>query len=209
MSFLFEEVDVIEEEIEPSYDPSLSQEEPQQSKIKMIDLQEEDPIIEEVPLISQKSLKLDEIGVSPKVEIKPSGRSSQTSHEQYKPQGIISPIFGKKEQVITSTKVSQPPLPLPQEKDSVLGTVFSPIYGSIKPQVQSKKTAISSAKHVSMEDLFSDEVIHPKVEQPQLDALFDADQKETTVARQSSHHDEHHDDEGVHLMFRSLFDEQE
>jgi hypothetical protein len=213
MSFLFEEVDVIEEEIEPSYDPSLSQEPSSLSKMKMIDLEEEEPIIEEVPLVAQKSFHLELDRIEKKVEAKPSLTRETHKAEPYQAKGIISPIFGKKEQVITHSKVSQTPLPLPEEKTSVLGTVFSPIYGVVKAKPMPSKSSPVITKHVSMEELFNDEpvVIKPTVTQPSLDDLFEEKPVHNNAPVSVSHVEEasEQEEENVQMLFRSLFDEQE
>jgi hypothetical protein len=212
MSFLFEEVDVIEEEIEPSYDPSLSQETSNVPKMKMIDLEEEEPTVEEVPLVAQKSFNLDLERVEKKVELKHSIPKESIKSEPYQAKGIISPIFGKKEQVITHTKVSQSPLPLPQENASVLGTVFSPIYGVVKAKPLPSKTHPVTTKHVSMDELFNDEpIIQPSVKQPSLDDLFQDKPVEKKVVETIPHEEEssEHEEESVQNLFRSLFDEQE
>jgi hypothetical protein len=215
MSFLFEEVDVIEEEIEPSYDPSLSQEPASVSKMKMIDLEEEVPVVEEVPLVAQKSFNLELERVEKKVEMKIPQPKVVVKSEPYQAKGIISPIFGKKEQVITHTKVSQAPLPLPSENTSVLGTVFSPIYGVVKAKpIQTKNQAVTP-KHVSIDELFNDEPVIKKVStQPTLDDLFDEQpvQKSTPVQVIEEIEEDNssdHEEENVQMLFRSLFDEQE
>jgi hypothetical protein len=212
MSFLFEEVDVIEEEIEPSYDPSLSQESTGVSKMKMIDLEDEEPVIEEVPLVSQKSFNLELERVEKRVEVKPSLLKEVAKQEPYQAKGIISPIFGKKEQVITHTKAMQAPLPLPRENASILGTVFSPIYGVVKAKPIQAKNPSVTPRHVSMDELFNDEpIIKPTLKQPSLDDLFEEkiEQKPTKELVSPQEVSNELDDENVQMLFRSLFDEQE
>jgi len=216
MSFLFEEVDVIEEEIEPSYDPSLSQEGVSLPKMKMIDLDDEEITNhEEVPLVQQKSLDFVGEKVERKMEAKPILKKEPVQAAPYQAAGIISPIFGKKEQASTSSKVSQTPLALPQENSSVLGTVFSPIYGVVRTKPIKVKTHVESSKHVSMDDLFTDEIIStPVVDQPTLDQLFDEKPKVKKEVVKEEHHffddpSQENEEENVKTMFRSLFDEQE
>ena len=209
MSFLFEEVDVVEEEIEPSYDPSLSQEVKHTNLMPTIDVSEEQYVEKDIPLVSQKSFNLQmspEIKVS---EVKPTPRKEKSVDQPYQMSGIISPIFGKKEQASTSQKVSQTPLPLPQENTSVLGTVFSPIYGVVRGKPVLKQATTSPKKNVSMDELFSEDMmVQPVIQQPVLEALFEEPVSKPVVHQ---YHDEDHDNEGesVQTMFRSLFDEQE
>lgn len=209
MSFLFEEVDVIEEEVEPSYDPSLSQESVQIPKMAIIDLQADKPKVEEVPLVAQKAFVFND-NVQTKRELnKPAPPKTAVVSKIYQPQGIISPIFGKKEQISPVTRVSQTPLPLQGENESIIGTVFSPIYGSVAPHNKAKKHQHTANKHVSMEELFSDDVgNHPTFEQPQLDALFEQERKENLSADFATQ-PELQPESSDRLVFCSLFDEQE
>jgi hypothetical protein len=213
MSFLFEEVDVVEEEIEPSYDPSLSQEDMPVSKMKMIDLDEKEPIIEDIPLIQQKSLDFSSEKVERKIDLKPIVKKEATQAVPYQASSIISPIFGKKEQASTTTKVSQTPLGLPQENTSVLGTVFSPIYGVVRAKPVVNKTQIEVSKHVSMDDLFNEDIDRiPIIKQPTMDDLFVEEPKKTKTIEKNDHHffddpSQESEDESVQTMFRSLFDE--
>ncbi len=213
MSFLFEEVDVVEEEIEPSYDPSLSQEGVPVSKMKMIDLEEKEPIIEEVPLVHQKSLDFSSEKVEKKIELKPIVKKETAQAVPYQASSIISPIFGKKEQASTTTKVSQTPLGLPQENTSVLGTVFSPIYGVVRAKPVAVKPQVEVSKHVSMDDLFNEDVVSvPVVKQPSMDDLFLDEPKKPKVVEKQEHEffddpSQESEDESVQTMFRSLFDE--
>ncbi|MBS3991166.1 MAG: hypothetical protein KGZ51_03770 [Erysipelothrix sp.] len=215
MSFLFEEVDVVEEEIEPKYDPSLSQEGETVSKMKMIDLEEEEPIIEDVPLVHQKSLDFSSEKYERKVEVKPILKKESSQPVPYQASGIISPIFGKKDQASTSTKVQQTPLSLPQENTSVIGTIFSPIYGVVRGKPVVNKTQVETSKHVSMDDLFNEDVVSiPVVKQPSMDELFIDEPKKPKVDVKPDHHffddpSQESEDESVQTMFRSLFDEQE
>lgn len=213
MSFLFEEVDVVEEEIEPSYDPTLSQEDTPVSKMKMIDLEEKEHIVEDVPLVQQKSLDFSSEKVERKLDLKPIVRKETTQAVPYQATTIISPIFGKKEQASTTTKVSQTPLELPQENTSVLGTVFSPIYGVVRAKPVVNKTQVEVSKHVSMDDLFNEDIQRaPIIKQPTMDDLFVDEPKKPKATEKRDHHffddpSQESEDESVQTMFRSLFDE--
>ncbi|MBS3986575.1 MAG: hypothetical protein KGZ38_01340 [Erysipelothrix sp.] len=209
MSFLFEEVDVVEEEIEPSYDPSLSQEVKHTTMMPSIEVSEEQYVEKDIPLVSQKSFNL-QMDQEVKVpEVKVPLRKEKSVDQPYQMNGIISPIFGKKEQASTSQKVSQTPLPLPQENTSVLGTVFSPIYGVVRGKPVMKQATVPVKKNVSMDELFSDEdIAQPIIHQPVLETLF-----EEPISKPSNRHfieeDHENEEESVQTMFRSLFDEQE
>lgn len=209
MSFLFEEVDVIEEVVEPSYDRSLSQESVQIPKMAIIDLHADVPKVEEVPLVSQKAFVFKESVVEKKGMVKPTPVKPMVTPKTYQPQGIISPIFGKKEQLSPVTKVSQTPLPLHAENESIIGTVFSPIYGTVAAQSKSRKNRNIANKNVSMEEMFSNESdVQSPFEQPRLESLFETDHQRRT----HNSHEPQSDvpaDSSDRLIFHSLFDEQE
>lgn len=212
MSFLFEEVDVIEEEVEPSYDLSLSQKDTPVSKMKMIDLEEKAPYIADVPLVQQKSLDFSIERNERKGELKPNVKKELNQAIPYQTSSIISPIFGKKEQTLTTTKISQTPLGLPQENSSILGTVFSPIYGVVKAKPTVNKSQAEVLKHMSMDDLFNEEDVRiPTIQQRSMDDLF-VEQKKSKNEEKKDHHffddpAQESEDESVQTMFRSLFDE--
>lgn len=212
MSFLFEEVDVIEEEIEPSYDLSLSQKDTPVSKMKMIDLEEKNPYIADVPLVQQKSLDFSMEKNERKGELKSSVKKELNQTVPYQTSSIISPIFGKKEQTLANPKVSQTPLGLPQENSSILGTVFSPIYGVVKTKPAVNKSQTEVLKHMSMDDLFNEEDVSvPNIQQRSMDELF-VEQRKSKNEEKKDHHffdnpAQESEDESVQTMFRSLFDE--
>lgn len=209
MSFLFEEVDVVEEEIEPSYDPSLSQEIKHKNPITSIEVNDEQYIEKEIPLVSQKSFNLQMDQEEKVPEIKMPLRKEKAQDQPYQMSGIISPIFGKKEQASTTQKVSQTPLPLAQENKSVLGTVFSPIYGVVRGKPVLKQTTTPTKKNVSMDELFGDEtLVQPLIQQPVLEELFE-EPVSKPVVHQFKDEDQDSEDDSVQTMFRSLFDEQE
>lgn len=209
MSFLFEEVDVVEEEIEPSYDPSLSQEIKLNNPITSIEVSEDQYVEKKIPLISQKSFNLQMDQEENVPEIKVPLRKDKVQDQPYQMSGIISPIFGKKEQASTTQKISQTPLPLTQENKSVLGTVFSPIYGVVRGKPVLKQTVTPAKKNVSMDELFGDEsLIQPLIQQPVLEELFEEPVSKKVIS-QYKDEDQDSEDESVQTMFRSLFDEQE
>ena len=123
---------VIEEEYEPSPMITLTKE------IPVPVLGDEKPEEKKEPVKEEKPNPKEERKVEPELpkipENKPKVRTEQNkSSEPYTTSAIISPMFGKKEKEVKPVKKKRREIVMPDselgEKKSILGTVFSPLYG--------------------------------------------------------------------------------
>jgi len=122
---------VVEEEYEPSPMITLTKE------IKTPVLGDEEPVKEKKE-VKQEEAK--EKKIEPELpdikEEKPVKKPAEKPAEPYTSSDIISPMFGKKEKEVKPVKKKRREIVMPDselgEKKSVLGTVFSPLYGDKK-----------------------------------------------------------------------------
>ena len=122
---------VVEEEYEPSPMITLTKE------IKTPVLGDEEPVKEKKEVKEEPAREKKIEPELPEIkEEKPVKKPAEKPAEPYTSSAIISPMFGKKEKEAKPVKKKRREIVMPDselgEKKSVLGTVFSPLYGDKK-----------------------------------------------------------------------------
>ena len=147
---------VVEEEYEPSPMITLTKE------IPVPVLGDEKPEEKKEPVREEKAEKKVEPELPKIPENKPKAKVEQEKNsEPYITSAIISPLFGKKEKEAKPVKKKRREIVMPDselgEKKSVLGTVFSPLYGDKNESDNVPRDEVDpSVANLSVKDFLND-----------------------------------------------------
>ena len=132
--------------------------------------EKKEPVKEEKPKPKEERKVEPELPKIP--ENKPKVRTEQNkSSEPYTTSAIISPMFGKKEKEAKPVKKKRREIVMPDselgEKKSILGTVFSPLYGDKNESDNVPRDEVDpSVANLSVKDFLNEAKPEKKAEQP-------------------------------------------